>query len=766
MKLTAWLTLAALFAVPSLVGQNDPLADAPALLLRDPGAALELAEEVLADTDDGSELAIRARLVIAEAQVWLSAPRLAVENLDRAIAEAQLLAARSWEAEARWIKGRALNHLQSYAASRQSIDHAEQIYLELGDDRGLAVVASLRSTRAARKGEFGLAIALAQEALDSGTLEPLHNASLNALSSLAYGHHRSGNLALAQKLYDRLIDRAWQAGDQRRLHFAFCNRAETRWLQGERRPALEDLERAVVGFESARSRLHADTTERARFLAEQVQVYDRAVRYLMDTDQPQAAFEYAERFHGRSFLEMLGTRELELADAPTAEATELGDAIGRLRLQLAQDGLSSAARQELEALEQRYRKLLEERARRNPRLHSLLEPPRSDLGTTQRALAPGEILISYWVSEKRSFAWLISREKLRAVHIPVSADTLGRSLEAYLAPLRDPARASDLALAGDEAAHLAHGRRLYDWLIAPLAPEIAAARRLLLVPDGILHYLPFGSLVRSCSPTEPADPADERAIHQTYRDCRFLGLDKPIAYSASAGIFAQLRERRRQPPRAALLAMAPDTPGADERVALERAGLAPLRFAQREVEAVEELIGGRAVTGRQASEQRLKAEISAFRYVHLATHGLVDDRHPMSSGVLLHESDGEDGLLQAREVLALELSADLVALSACRTGRGRLLRGEGIVGLSRAFLYAGAASVLASQWDVDDRTTPELMAAFYRHLAAGGDRASALQRARRELFEQQGTQRTVFREKVISYAHPRFWSSFILIGVP
>ena len=166
----------------------------------------------------------------------------------------------------------------------------------------------------------------------------------------------------------------------------------------------------------------------------------------------------------------------------------------------------------------------------------------------------------------------------------------------------------------------------------------------------------------------------------------------------------------------------------------------------------------------EAGEGRLKQEARNYRFLHLATHGLVDDQLPMSSGLLLSADDGEDGLLQAHEVLGLELEADLVTLSACRSGRGRLQRGEGVVGLSRAFLTAGASAVVVSQWDIDDRSTPQLMEHFYRYVAAGLPAPEALVKARRHLFGQQGTTRLVLRERPVAYAHPRFWASFVLSG--
>ncbi|MEM8930813.1 MAG: CHAT domain-containing protein, partial [Acidobacteriota bacterium] len=168
--------------------------------------------------------------------------------------------------------------------------------------------------------------------------------------------------------------------------------------------------------------------------------------------------------------------------------------------------------------------------------------------------------------------------------------------------------------------------------------------------------------------------------------------------------------------------------------------------------------------GEAASESQLKRHASNYRHLHLATHGLVDDQFPLGSGVLLAGDRDNDGLLQVAEVLDLDLRAELVTLSACRSGRGRLGRGEGIVGLGQAFLYAGASSLVLSLWDVDDSSTPRLMERFYRHLTTGRSPAEALRDARRELVGETEERHMVFRRRPMSLAHPRFWSAFVVTG--
>ncbi|MCG8456012.1 MAG: CHAT domain-containing protein, partial [Holophagales bacterium] len=574
--------------------------------------------------------------------------------------------------------------------------------------------------------------------------------------------HRLGRLEEAERSYDRVLEQAWALGDQGRLEFAFCNRAEVRWLRGQPRPALEDLERAVAGLERARATIRGKARDaraagrspaaetRATFLGRQVAAFDRLVRFRADTAQPVAAFEAAERFHGRSLSELLDPA-LELAPrAPSAAEVRAG-------------------------------------------------------------LQPGEVLIAYWLGEDRVLAWAVDRERVRQAQAPVAPDELVATLSAYLRPLRSAVAAEDSALtpAADReqaaAEHLELGRRLHRWLVDPLPRWAREAERWIVVPDGPLHYLPFAALPEACGPGSDEEKASGTGAvrpgtaepgngqpgngepggglhHGAYAHCRFLGFEKALSRAPSAGVVLALRRRdaRRDPPAGSLLAMAPDLPPEvsgpsgvpgppipEATVNLETVLRSRGRLEHHRSEAksiAEQTPGARSVLGEEATEARWKAEAPGYRWLHLASHGLMDDDDPLGSGILLAPGAGEDGLLRLPEVLELELASRLVTLSACRSGRGRLQRGEGIQGLGQAFLAAGASALVLSLWDVDDRSTPRLMEAFYDHLRAGTGPAEALRRARRSLAASHDERELVFRRHRVSLAHPRFWAGFVVLG--
>jgi CHAT domain-containing protein len=192
--------------------------------------------------------------------------------------------------------------------------------------------------------------------------------------------------------------------------------------------------------------------------------------------------------------------------------------------------------------------------------------------------------------------------------------------------------------------------------------------------------------------------------------------------------------------------------------------LSPLPSAEREVNALGQLYGreqSRVLIGPQAREATVKMEAGKYRVLHFATHALLDDRNPMYSRILLaSEAEGslEDGLLEAWEVMKLDLSAELVVLSACQTARGRVAAGEGVIGMSWALFVAGCPTVVVSQWQVDSARSTELMIEFHRHLI--GARAAG----RRAPTKAEALQQAALKLLHGPYNHPAYWAGFILIG--
>jgi len=321
-----------------------------------------------------------------------------------------------------------------------------------------------------------------------------------------------------------------------------------------------------------------------------------------------------------------------------------------------------------------------------------------------------------------------------------------------------PTRRNAFNLYGAQAA------RLYQSLLGPVEKMLNDYKHIVIVPDGILHYLPFEALVTRWEAGGP----------------RFLIFDHLVTYASSASALGLLQAAQAAPcqrePR--LLTYADPVFASHHRGTKSAKGENPLLDVTRSLYATHGMSfdplpytrveaqsiaarfpkkAARLFLGREATESSLKHErLEEFSQLHFATHGLIDEEVPARSGVVfsLVGDDAEDGILQMNEIFNLDLNADLVVLSACQSGLGKLVRGEGMIGLTRAFMYAGASSVVVSLWNVRDSSTAEFMKSFYRHLRAGKGKAEALRQAKLDMI----------RSDLPAYRFPYFWAPFVLIG--
>jgi CHAT domain-containing protein len=302
---------------------------------------------------------------------------------------------------------------------------------------------------------------------------------------------------------------------------------------------------------------------------------------------------------------------------------------------------------------------------------------------------------------------------------------------------------------------------------------IAANARLLVVADGALHYLPFGMLPL---PGAAASPLITRAEIVNLPSASMLAVQRGLlaGRTRAANTLAILADPvfdatdPRVTPSSAAASLTPEPVDgsrllqhlAPSSIEGARAIIPRLPATAAEARAITAAAGGAglAVTGFDARKGVVTGDrLKGYRYVHFATHGFVDSVNPSLSAIVLSlvDRDGrpQDGFLRADELYGLELSADMVVLSACQTGLGKEIRGEGLVGLTRGLMYAGAATVVVSLWSVSDNATADLMARFYRELiSAGRSPAAALRAAQLLLLKQ------------TRWTHPYYWSAFTIQG--
>jgi CHAT domain-containing protein/Tfp pilus assembly protein PilF len=576
-----------------------------------------------------------------------------------------------------------------------------------------------------------------------------------------------GRLALAQKDPARAVRLHTEAlALQRRLAPNSAAEAESLYQlgtvlrhQGRRREALARWTEAIRALEAQRSRSSVSAPTRGTLGARYASLFADAVELAVELGERERAFHLLERSRARGFLAMLAERDLSFAtaDAPAAllreqRETDRAYDTAQERLARLQPGRDDAAIDkelaQMEELRHRRAQTAAEVRRTSPRLASLQEPEPLDLVGARQALDPGTCLLSYSVGADRTMLFVVkgtasSRPALEVVVLPFGRKVLQQRVAAFRGLIE---RGRETG--APEPALATQGRRLFDDLIGPAGTALAGARRLLIVPDGPLHALPFAALVMGEGP-------------------RYLIDAWPLHVTASATVYAELKKRG--PPAArtdglTLLAFGDPRygdgqelpPDLESSVLARAERLAALPATRAEVAAIAALYPGtsRTYVGDAATEARAKAEMPRARLIHIAGHGLLDARFPLDSALALARDDGDNGLLQAWEVIEIvRIDADLVTLSACETGLGRDMGGEGLVGLTRAFQHAGARSVLASQWKVSDRSTALLMERFYRGLQGGLSKDAALRAAQ---IEMRGNP---------AYAHPYHWAAFQLVGL-
>lgn len=461
---------------------------------------------------------------------------------------------------------------------------------------------------------------------------------------------------------------------------------------------------AVEIVELQRSSINTEASK-IGFVGDKQSLYARLVGILAAQGKAAEAFEYVERAKSRALVDMLSATKNFSIRGTDPEKTR------RLLLQLDSLDLSApvsaaaadpnaAAVRNLVAARQELRATAAEFA-------SLVSVGAVPLDELESLLGADEQLVEYYYQDQRLYAFVLGRGGLRALQLDATglADEVGRfraALEQAETPLwRSPARA------------------LYERLWQPLQATLSA-RHVVVVGHGALHYLPFAAL----------QDADGKFLVDRYG----------LRVLPSAGVLKYLR-RPWQGKSGQLLALGNPDLG-DPKLDLD--------FAQDEAKAIAGLFAdSRLLLRKEASESNFKKVGAAFSRLHFAAHGKFQPDDPLGSGLYLSRDADNDGLLTAGELYTMSLDADLVTLSACETGLGKIAGGDDVVGLTRGFLYAGSRSIVASLWSVDDKATAALMRAFYGNLATMNKR-EALRQAQIKARE--------------AFPHPFYWAAFLLTG--
>jgi CHAT domain-containing protein/Tfp pilus assembly protein PilF len=634
----------------------------------------------------------------------------------------------------------------------------------------LGYVAYSRGNLAAAEDSYGKALAI-REKLAPGGLDVAE--SLNNLGDIA---NRRADLSAAEALYRKALAIYERLSPGSTLEAAsFHDLGTISRKMGRRADAADFFRRAIAALESQKGKLGGSEEVKAGFAAKYNDYYRDYIEILLELDQIGEAFHILERSRARSLLSMLAERDLVFSGDIPAELErerKLTDAdydraqasIAKLNPQKDREKINQILAH-LREFREKQADIAESIRKASPRLASLQYPQAFDLESVRKSLDPGTALLSYSVGKEKTFLFVVlpvgggKGSGLSVFTLPIGEESLRQRVEAFRNLLQrktEGARATSAQLASE-------GASLYTDLVKPAEKLIAAADRVLICPDGPLHTLPFGALVKGTQRGRPSYFVEWKPLHTVVSATVYAEIKKSPREGSAASPGVELAAFGDPKYPAVSREKAEEMGSPEVRSAVRRGyGFEPLPNTRQEVEKIASLYAPGAVKylGDRATEERAKSLGKEVRYIHFACHGLLDERFPLDSSLALTIPEklveGQDnGLLQAWEIFEkVRIDADLVTLSACETGLGKEMGGEGLVGLTRAFQYAGARSVLASLWSVADESTAELMKRFYGYLKSGKSKDEAIRQAQLDLI----------KDPSARYSHPFHWAAFELIG--
>ena len=649
------------------------------------------------------------------------------------------------------------------ARADETIRAAVDLYETSGDRSGLASARAFHGQMQHANGDSERAVGTFTVVLPE--LRALRNrlAEAKVLTRWARIDLDRGDTEAALVKLDEAVAVAGLVGNPQAVQRALYTRAQALQQAGRASDAIASIEAAIVSVEALRGNIQRSEM-RTSYLASVRAYFDLYIDLLQRQGNAAAAFAMSERARARTLLEGLAESASRIEKGVDAEL------LARLRrVQAAMNAKDSyrsqlvaaggdkariaAATREITRLVDEWNGLRAKIRTASPAYWALHAPEPVTVERVQASLVDANsAFVEFYLGNTRSYAWVIDRQAIQFVELPGAPaieplarkyhDLLSRETEALPAAERDrlAARIS------------AEGRRLADLVWKPIESRVRG-KRLVIAADGVLHYVPFAAL-----------PSATGAALITRHE---------IVYVPSASVLDTLRKDSRPLSPKALTAVFADPVfstsdtrfGADEDQQPASRGPSPavawqrLRFSRMEADAIRHAAPGsfQALDFTAAKQTVTQQDLRKYRILHFATHGSLNTEQPELSGLVLSLVDRAgkpvDGFLRLHEIYNLHLDADLVVLSACRTALGKEVYGEGLIGLTRGFMYAGASRVVSSVWNVDDRASARLMERFYAAMLAKGlSPAAALREAQLSLLNEP------------RWSNPHYWAAFGLQG--
>ena len=606
---------------------------------------------------------------------------------------------------------------------------------------------------------------------------------------------------LALKSYEQALQHWTTIGDRQGEALSLYGIARVKRSQNKLSEARDRIVESIDKVESLRTRMTSHRLRLSYFAARydyyelEIDVRMRLYEITRSQTELELALSASERARARNLLDLLTESRAniregidpQLLDQERSQRHQYGSKLAELQTLLSRkhsDDERIAIERDLQSLTRSLDHTRDEIRRRSPRYASLSQPQPLRLKELQQLLEPETVLLEYAIGEERSYLWLITTTQVEPFTLP-DRTRIEQAVDNFLGSIRayEPATSTRDTVAyiasrrRASANYSRHALKLSRMILGPVFSKLKN-ERLVIVADGALQYVPFAAL---------PIPGAARSDDTTKAIARH-----EIVYQPSASALALIRKTSRPPATKTLAVFAdPVFDSRDERVrnasgnpkkavtntpvafeftlALRDAGdigseggplqLGRLKYSREEANAI---VGTappgsflKAIDFDASRANFLDQNLKHFRIVHLATHGILNTRHPELSGLVFSLVDErgtrEDGFLRVGDVYNLDLPIDMVVLSACQTGVGRRVKGEGLIGLTRGFMHAGAARVVASLWKVNDAATAELMKRFYANMLQQNlPPAAALREAQLKLME--------------THSSPYYWAGFVLQG--
>ena len=652
----------------------------------------------------------------------------------------------------------------NYALALEALQKSLAMRETLGDKSGTASTLSSLGRVRYSQGDYAQALEYLQKSLAIREAIGEKAGIADTLNSIGDVCGRQGQYLQARDFAERAATLARQIGDTEILWKARLAAGAASYALKEFAQARLAFEEAIAIIEKLRTQVAGGSGEQQLFFESKVFAYHAMVDLLAREHKPFEAFIFAERAKARVLLDVLQTGRVNVTKAMTSSEQEeerrMNSQLVSLNTQISRETTRAQPDQarltELNTQLQKARLGFEDFQTILYGVHPELRIRRGEIQplTLEQAAAllpdAATALLEYVVTDDRTYLFAITKstDKLtgkshadvRLYTLPIKRDELARRTEVFRQQL-----------AGRDLGFRASAHQLYDLLLKPAQALLRGKTNLIIVPDDKLWELPFQALLTD--------------------DDRYVIEESAVSYGPSMSVLREMSARRNKRLTSttgnSLLALGNPAIGKETidraTLALRNESFTPLPEAEQEVRALGALYGlprSKIYIGPEASEDRVKAEAGQAGILHFATHGTLNNVSPMYSRLLLAQGgSNEDGLLEAWELMKMDLKADLAVLSACETARGKYGAGEGMIGLTWAMFVAGVPSTVVSQWKVESASTRDLMLSFHRLLNASSARAKT------NVTKAEALQQAALRVlKNPETTHPFYWAGFVLIG--